>query len=197
MKRILLILALLVSAGTQQASAFGFDWGLTGGASMTKLKVKDARSKYTTENWAGWFIGGKINLSLIAGLGLDGSVVYNQQRIEYLNKNLNSSGETWRSIEIPLNVRYNMGLGRVASVYLATGPQFGFSLSGHDWKGLDGFTSDNLYTTWNVGVGVKLLSRLEVGLGYNFGIGKLGDWESAQRGDMKKNAFQVKAAIYF
>ncbi|MCH5181775.1 MAG: porin family protein [Prevotellaceae bacterium] len=194
MKRILLVAALLVAFGTRQASAFGFDWGLTGGVNMTKIKIKHPGTNLSAENWAGWFIGPKVNLSLLAGLGADASLLYNQQQISSPEK---LSNELWRSIEIPLNARYNIGIGRVASVYLATGPQFGFSISRHNWKGLDGFTSENMYTTWNIGAGAKVLGHLELGLGYNFGLSKFGKQTSTPSNSMKKNAFQLKATVYF
>lgn len=191
MKRILLALVLLLAFGTREVSAFGYDWGLTGGVNMTKLKVKNATiANFSTENWAGWFVGPKVNLSLIAGVGADAAVLYNQQQI-----GTKTGDELWRSLEIPINARYNIGLGKVASVYIATGPQFGFNLG--NFKGFD---TENMYTTWNIGAGVKLLGRLEVGLGYNFGLGKLGelvDTSNSPAGSLKKNAFQLKAAVYF
>lgn len=196
MKRILLALVLLIATGTHQASAFGFDWGITGGVNLTKLKIKNTSANFSTKNWAGWFVGPKVNLSLLAGLGVDASLLYNQQQLNYFDNQTSATSELWRSIEIPLNARYNIGLGRLASVYLSTGPQFGFSLGNLSWKRLDEFTSENRYTTWNIGAGAKLLGHLEVGLGYNFGLGKFGKW-SIKNNNIKKNAFQLKAAIYF
>jgi hypothetical protein len=77
------------------------------------------------------------------------------------------------------------------------------------WKNIgsgSNFSRENLNTTWNVGAGVRLLSRLDIGVGYNFALHKTGkaiiskalptgesqDYELKY----KTNTFQVKATIF-
>ena len=59
MKKIMMTLALLLSmAWATPVSAFGFDWGVTGGLNLTKLKVKgEKKNIFSSDNQAGWFIG--------------------------------------------------------------------------------------------------------------------------------------------
>lgn len=220
MKKILLTLALLLGIGaTQSAQAIGFDWGITGGLNMTKLKLSDEyKGILDGKNQAGWFAGLKANVGLIAGFGLDGAVVYNQRKFylegaEIGNYNLVSSYKTYRTIEIPINLKYSIGLGSMAAVYVSTGPQFGFNVGSRNWNifsenytGGDGlFRTSNMSTTWNVGAGVKVLSHLDVGVSYNMGLGKVGETALSNitgeqietKDDYKANTFQVQMTYYF
>ena len=104
-----------------------------------------------------------------------------------------------------MNLRYNIGLGDAAAIYVATGPQFGFALNNMAWSQTvaTNFSKNNMNTTWNVGAGVRLLKHLEVGLGYNFAIGKVGK-AIVPTGDSrdveleyKANTFQVQVAYLF
>ena len=220
MRKILLTLALLLGIGaTQSAQAIGFDWGITGGLNLTKLKLDDnVGYNFSSKNQAGWFVGVKGNVGLIAGLGLDGALLYNQRKfdfdnVEIGNVEVNTHAKTYRTIEIPINLKYSIGLGSMAAVYVSTGPQFGFNIGSRNWNifsenytGNDGlFRTSNMSTTWNVGAGLKLLSHLDIGVGYNMALGKAGetvlsnitgnDYET--KDDYKANTFQVQMTYYF
>lgn len=215
MKRIIMALALLVSlTWATPAQAFGFDWGVTGGLNYTKLNFKgDLKHSLKSENRAGWFIGPKVNLGLIAGFGADASILYSQRRFNIIDKEdaTESDSRTQRSIEIPINLKYSIGLGSIAAVYIATGPQFGFNVGNHKWRYTgdpdDGiFKTENMTTTWNIGAGVKVLGHLDVGIGYNFALGDMGKTILAntagsqyvgRSSDYKANTFQVQATYYF
>ena len=212
MRKLFLTLALLLSlAVATPAGAFGFDWGITGGLNLTKLRLSDnLKNVFSSDNQAGWFIGPKVNLSLVAGLGLDASLQYSQRKLQVSDDEGQSNYKTFRSIEIPINVKYNFGVGRVASIYVATGPQFGFNVGSRSWNLLGGsddrlFRNENMTTTWNIGAGVKVLGHLDIGVGYNFGLGKVGETFLSQLGgnlvgssdDYKANTFQVQATYYF
>lgn len=212
MRKLFLTLALLLSlAVATPAGAFGFDWGITGGLNLTKLRLSDnLKNVFSSDNQAGWFIGPKVNLSLVAGLGLDASLQYSQRKLQVSDDEGLSSYKTFRSIEIPINVKYNFGIGRVASIYVATGPQFGFNVGSRSWNLFGGsddglFRNENMTTTWNIGAGVKVLGHLDIGVGYNFGLGKVGETFLSQvndnlvgsSDDYKANTFQVQATYYF
>ena len=180
MKKIILSLVLLVSfVGAQTASAFSFDWGVTGGFNLTKLKFDKASKSFDTNGQAGWFLGLKANVGLIGGFGLDGALLYNQMKYtttaDY-GLGTVSINETARSFAIPINLKYSIGLGKMANVYVTTGPQFDFALgdkSDDDNAALivSTFEQENMTTSWNVGAGVKLFKHLDLGLSYNFGGG--------------------------
>ncbi|MDO4929859.1 MAG: porin family protein [Bacteroidales bacterium] len=208
MKKIILTLALLLSmAWATPASALGLDWGITGGLNLTKLKLKgDAKQVLKSDNQAGWFIGPKAHVSLALGFGLDGALLYSQQKYSVTEKESGDSEyKTSRSIEIPINLRYSIGLGSIASVFVTTGPQFDFNIGSKNWaNGM--FERSNMTTSWNIGAGVKVLSRVEVGVGYNFALGKVGEAiiENAGGGsylgsaeNYRSNTFTAQATIYF
>lgn len=222
MKKVILSLVLLLSvAGAQTASAFGFDWGVTAGMNLTKMKVSNNGSKlFDSENRAGWFVGPKVNLSLIAGFGLDGALLYSQMKYNtsytaeaYANSTYSTS-ETVRSLSVPINLKYSIGLGSIANVYLTTGPQFDFMMGDKDSDFVGNvlntsFEQENMTTSWNVGAGVKLLSHLDVGVGYNFGLSDAAKQTIQVLGNatgvnlpttstnIRANTFKVQLTYYF
>ena len=218
MKKIILSLVLLVSfVGAQTASAFSFDWGVTGGFNLTKLKVDKQSKWYDSNNKAGWFAGVKVNLGLVAGFGLDGALLYNQMKYtttaDYSLGTV-SINETARSFAIPINLKYSVGLGKMANVYVTTGPQFDFALGNksdddNTTAFVSTFEQENMTTSWNVGAGVKLFKHLDLGLSYNFGLSKAAkqtiDLVSGttvgitlpDNNSVKANTFKIQATYYF
>ena len=75
MKKIISTLLLVAAlAWPAPASAFGFDWGVTGGLNLTKLKLSGAaKENFAASNRAGWFVGAKANLSIALGFGRRGN----------------------------------------------------------------------------------------------------------------------------
>lgn len=208
MKKIVLALALIVAMGfSTTAKAFSFDWGVTGGYTLTKMKLDGGADRlFESDNRSGWFVGAKANVGLFLGFGLDGALLYSQQKLNINNEGSNyyNSSETHRSFEIPINLKYSIGLGRIASIYAATGPQFDFNIGDDHWYN-NKFKRENMVTSWNVGVGAKLLKHLDLGVVYNFGITKVGktfldevtdhEWETT--GDAKSNSFKVQLTYFF
>lgn len=226
MKKIICSLTLLfVLSSALPASAIGFDWGVTGGWNYSKVKIKNFKTSFDTSNRAGWFIGPKVYLSLPLGFGVDASVQYSLRRMNmgdyvydadgFAVENADGTNPTvsttnnYHSFEIPVNLRYSIGLGKVGSVYLATGPQFGFGIGNTKWTNYAGvFKKENMVTTWNLGAGIKVLGHVEVGVGYNFAFGKtgtttvtktdnLGNVIGLQDMDFKTNTFQVQLTYVF
>ncbi len=225
MKKIILSLVLLVSfVGAQTASAFSFDWGVTGGFNLTKLKFDKASKSFDTNGQAGWFLGLKANVGLIGGFGLDGALLYNQMKYT-TTANLDlgavstneivSINETARSFAIPINLKYSIGLGKMANVYVTTGPQFDFAMGDKNDEDnttaiVSSFEQENMTTSWNVGAGVKLFKHLDLGLSYNFGLSKaakqtidivggttVGTTLPYEFNNVKANTFKIQATYYF
>lgn len=174
MKKILtLCMTLLMTFTCAQAQSF--DFGIVGGLNYTKLNFSgshDENIKRASDGKCGWYIGPKINFNTAIGLGFDVSLQYSQRDLD-----INGESEKYRTIEIPVNLRYNIGLGKTAGIYISTGPQFGFALQNMAWSNFGSganFNSSNMNMTWNVGAGLRLLRHLEVGIGYNFALSKTG-----------------------
>ena len=158
-----------------------------------------------SSNTSGFYLGPKVNFTVpIVGLGADAALLYSQKRMD-VEANGVSTAKTFRSFEIPINVRYTFGFSSLAAVYVATGPQFGFNVGNRNWdfKSADAigqslkFKKQNMNTSWNIGAGVKLLGHLEAGILYNFAISKYYKKAAGSDYDFKGNSFQVQVAYLF
>ena len=212
------VVALMASAPAQ---AQGLKFGVKGGFNITSMdidKSSTASSVYQMgkENKNGWYIGPSVKLSLAGGLGLDGAIFYDQ-RITKVGANDDEVKQQF--VYVPINLRYNLGLGSNAGIYIAAGPQFGFNVGDTDFDvkdldDLDGiqqkinskFQLKKATFGINLGAGIYLFKHLEVGAVYNIPLGNTADIKGDAVGiadnmqknyDVKSNTFQVSAAIYF
>lgn len=215
----LCIALLLAFVGTVAAQAQSFSYGITAGYNLTKLTFSgSAKENFSSDNKPGWFIGPKVEFNTVIGLGMDASLQYSQRKLNICENMYEASddildndshSETYRTIEIPINVRYNVGLGKMASVFVYTGPQFGFPLQSMKWEDFgkgSNFSKEKMNTTWNIGAGVRLLKHLEANVGYNFALSKAGsailnnfgvETGSGKSLKYRTNTFQVQVAYMF
>ena len=146
----------------------------------------------------------------LLGFGIDAAALYDQREAEF-DDVYDDDGHIMRgqkvkqqAINIPINLRYDFGIGSLAALYFAAGPQFGFNVGDKhkslfddsmDWK----MKTSNFSV--NLGAGVLLLSHLQVGFNYNIVCGKTGEltyksgFDNALRG--RANTWQISAAYYF
>lgn len=184
---LLVMLCLLCAVPSQAQVKFGFK----GGLDISKLDTK------VSDNRTGFFVGPMLDVTLpIIGLGFDVAALYSQSGIDVNNK----SSEKLKSVEIPVNLKWTLGLGSTFGVFIAAGPQFGFSIN-DGWKQLME-ESNKSFVSVNVGAGLKLLRHLQVGVNYNIGASKLGDMivdssEGKLRSGIRKNSWQVSLAYMF
>lgn len=204
---------LFILASILAANAQSFSYGITAGYDLTKMTLSGtAKENFSSDNKAGWFVGPKIVFSTVLGVGIDASLQYSQRDLTLTSEDWygtpTSQSEKYRTIEIPINVRYNIGLGKIAGIFFYTGPQFGFALGNMKWSKFGtgaNFEKENMNTTWNIGAGVRLLKHLEANIGYNFALGKAGkamfsNWQGTsndQELKFKTNTFQVQIAYMF
>lgn len=114
-----------------------------------------------------------------------------------------------QAINIPINVRYTFGLGDLAGIYIAAGPQFGFNVGDKDFDVLKvaNYKLKSSNFSVNLGAGVTLIKHLEIGFNYNIACGKTGEVtgkgaatdvvKSLADSSGKSNAWQISAAYYF
>lgn len=208
------IVALSMMFGANNAQA-QVQFGIKGGLNVTSMSL-DKDKLLDTENQAGFFIGPTVKFTLpIVGLGIDASALYDQREAKIKGdgdeKDITSARLKTQAINIPINVRYGVGLGSVANVFLFAGPQFGFNVGDKnqsllkdaaEWK----LKSSNFSV--NVGLGFTVLSHLQVSANYNIACGKTGDvtvsdaagtalQELIGKNGGKANAWQVGLAYYF
>lgn len=209
------IVALSMMFGANNAQA-QVKFGLKGGLNVTSMSL-DKDKLLDTENQAGFFIGPTVKFTLpIVGLGIDASALYDQREAKIKgdingNKVETSSKLKTQAINIPINVRYGVGLGSVANVFLFAGPQFGFNVGDKNQsllKDAAEWTLKSSNFSVNVGLGFTVLSHLQVSANYNIACGKTGDvtvsdaagatlQELIGKNGGKANAWQVGVAYYF
>lgn len=186
---LVLVAALSAMPSMMQAQV---KFGVKAGLNVTQMSLsQDVVSK---SNQEGFFVGPTVKVTLpLVGLGVDASALYDQRDAKFDDEKVSQ-----RSINVPINLRYGIGLGSLASVYLAAGPQFGFNIGQKNY-GEDGFKFKDSNFSVNVGAGVSVISHLEVGFTYNIAVGKTGElsWKDGAKINARANSWQVSAAYYF
>lgn len=206
MKKIAFSAMLFLLAGLFTPAKAQVRFGVVGGMNITKLSF-DEDNLFDSNNRAGWFVGPKVWFKVpLVGLGINAALEYSQRRmngeVESTDGNVKQT-DTYKSIEIPINVRYSFGLAKIASIFAETGPQFGFTVGDKTPSDIVKFKSSNV--TWNVGAGVRLISHLEIGVNYNIALSNFGKVYSSvaeaagisTKSDFKSNSWQVSAAYLF
>lgn len=201
MKKILTLVVLLATITVAAQAQVKF--GVKGGLNITSMKLD--KSVADKSNQAGFFIGPTVKFTLpVVGLGIDAAALYDQRSAKVLDETLKQ-----QSIQIPINLRYGIGLGSTASFYIFAGPQFGFAIGDKvtelandaaDWRLKDSNLSAN------VGLGLMLLNHLQISANYNIALGTTGEvdvnnaintaWNTAI-GKAKANAWQLSVAYFF
>lgn len=200
MKKILTIIAITCIAFAMPAQA-QVKFGLKGGLNLTTLSVDGVSNAIS--NKSGFFIGPTVKFTLpVVGLSLDGSALYDQR-----NARIKGTDETIKSqsIQIPINVRYGIGLSSVVNLFAFAGPQFGFNI-GDKSKLLDqmgGWSLKSSNISGNIGIGATVFSKLQITANYNFQLSKSGEVEyidnngNEATGKMKFNSWQLGLGYYF
>lgn len=185
-------------------------FGLKGGLNVSSMSLSN--EVFDASNRAGFYVGPTLYVGLpLTGLGLDISALYDQR--EATVKTSYYSGEDKlksRAINIPLNVRYGIGLGNLANLFFFAGPQVGFNVGSKENDIFDeakGWTLKSSNFSVNVGAGVMLLNHLQISANYNIACGNTGDaslWSVAEgvtdtvlSSDVRANAWQIGLAYYF
>ncbi len=222
MKKILS--TLLIAAGLLIAypSQAQIKFGVKGGLNLVNADVSGLKDNFKAENTTGFFIGPMVDIKVpLIGIGVDGSFLFSEKGIKYTNT-LNNADATnkQRYFEIPINLKYSIGLGDMASIFLAAGPDFSFNVKSDnimdDLKEISGsnssasIDSNNSEVYVNVGGGVKLLNHLQIGINYslplsdsakkNFSQGEMSELGNVINGSSfksKTKTWQVSVAYLF
>ena len=205
MKRIITLIVLAV-AMTMTAQAQGIKFGVKGGLNITKMSFSE--DVFKSDNKVGFFVGPALKISLPAGFGVDVAALYDERsadvtggyKAEDSKLVVNTDGETikQKSIQVPVNLRYNIGFSSLAGLYLALGPQFGFPVADKVFDTDFGeYRLKDANLSINFGAGVYVLGHLEIGFTYNLAAGKSGEFKNWDDVDTHNHAWQISAAYYF
>lgn len=179
-----LLVAVACLLMAQPAQAQLLKWGVKGGVNMSKIDW-DGGYEGNKDNSTGFFIGPMAELTLpIIGLGVDGALLYSQR---------GDDGFKQQGLEIPVNLKYTIGLGSMLGIYFAAGPDFFYN-----WKEYEGDKTvgekKSAQVGLNLGAGVKLLKHLQVGVNYQL---PMGDSFKIQNVNFKTKTWQVSMAVLF
>lgn len=188
-------------------------FGVKGGLNLASASLSDAwDAKGNADNYTGFFIGPMVDITIpIIGLGVDGALMYSQKGAKIsFDDDLGSTTFKQQGIEIPVNLKYSIGLGSSASIYFAAGPSFYFNMKSDDDLTFDSETGsldyDKSEVSLNLGAGVKLLRHLQLGVNYNMGLtdsakAKIDSpssaWDAINGESYKSKMWQVSVAYLF
>ena len=138
--------------------------------------------------------------------------MYSQKGTKISFDGLGSTTFKQQGIEIPVNLKYSIGLGSLASIYFAAGPSFYFNMKSDDdftFNSVAGSLDyDKSEVSLNLGAGVKLLRHLQLGVNYNMGLtdsakAKIDSpnssdiWDAINGKSYKSKMWQVSVAYLF
>lgn len=202
----IMVMALFVAVPAQAQ----FSWGIKGGVNLVSNDlsnlsgiVQDKAQIMNKDNYTGFFIGPKAELRVpILGFGIEAATLYSQKGMSV------GDNETFKqnSFQIPLNIKYSFGLGNVANVFIAAGPEFGFNVgettkvfnnvqfddvTGVTTGDVSAYVLEKSTLSINIGLGATLLNHLQVALNYNMPWGKTGEFQYIDASEIE-NAENLK-----
>ena len=198
MKKIFTTIVLMAAMLVAIPAKAGINFGIKGGYNITNFSFSE--DVIAKDNQQGFFIGPSLKIGIpVLPIGFEIAALYDQRDAKLEGEKISQ-----KSINIPINVRYELGLGDMAGIYVAAGPQFGFNIGDKEFS----FSNANDYDmkdsnlSLNLGAGIRLVSHLEIGFNYNIALGKTGEFNEVDGaknlvGNGKANAWQISAAYYF
>lgn len=216
MKKNILSLAVIVAAlAFAMPSQAQIKFGVKAGLNVNSFSVKNMPVALDKKNKNGFFAGVTADVTVpLVGLGADISLLYDNRCIGFgvnpadiddeAAPGYEKSHKTFHYISLPINAKYTIGLSSLASVYLATGPQFSWNVGDRHWGDIDeGWELKSSQFSWNVGCGATVLSHVRVGYNYNIALGNTAEAnfsksiEGAAKGKLKNNTHQISLTYLF
>ncbi len=162
-----------------------FSWGIRGGLNLVNNDITAVNQESATskDSYTGFFVGPMAELQIpIIGIGIDASVLYSQKGLEVTDEETMKN----QSLAIPVSLKYSLGLGNFAAVYVAAGPQIDFKIGDLDREFADGddvkeFALEKSTWSINVGAGVKLINHIQAGINYNIPVSKEGAYKFTEQ----------------
>ena len=210
MKKALSLMVLAASLLPMSEADAQVKFGVKGGWNLSSLKLND--DMFTSDNKNGFFIGPMMKVSLpLTGLGFDVSALYNQReaKMRYASDVTGSdlSRRTTikqKTIDVPVNLRYSIGLASMANVYFFGGPQWSINVGDENfkWDSVSSYTLKKNTLSFNIGAGLTFLQHIQASVNYNIEASKSGkmEIERLDDGDWVKgrnHTWQVSLGYWF
>ena len=201
MKKIFTTIVLMAAMLVAIPAKAGINFGIKGGYNITNFSFSE--DVIAKDNQQGFFIGPSLKIGIpVLPIGFEIAALYDQRDAKLEGEKISQ-----KSINIPINVRYELGLGDMAGIYVAAGPQFGFNIGDKSFSFDDvaDYKLKDSNLSINLGAGLRLVKHLEIGFNYNIALGKTGEINVIDgagealgiNANGKANAWQISAAYYF
>ena len=210
-KHLLSIVLVAVALMTSTVADAQIRFGIKAGLNLSSLSLTSKENfNWSYKHQAGFHVGAVVDFKVpLAGLGADVSVLYDQRNFKTANYDASGkfdgtySNDKLKYISIPINIKYTFGFDEVASLYLATGPQFSFNVDNAGLtldipdsagKIINSFKSKNFDFYWNVGIGFTVINHIRLGYTYNIPCTKSVD---SPQGSVKNKTNQITLTYLF
>ncbi|MDD2797974.1 MAG: porin family protein [Bacteroidales bacterium] len=171
MKKKIGLLVIVLTLGIVSTVNAQIKFGAKVGLNMSSASVLDfgnLSNNLNAANYNGLMVGPTMEVSLF-GMGFDASLLYSQKGIAI--KDFGNASISY--LELPINLKYKLGIPKVIGVYGTAGPYFSYAfsdkLSSDVIKSID---KSSVEVGVSVGAGVELLSKIQVGAVYSIGLNK-------------------------
>ena len=195
-----------------------FRFGVTGGLNISQFHVSDNTYKgYVNRTRPGFLVGPTVIYTIPkTGLGFDLSALYDLRGVK--SKSIkDSEAISYKSFQVPLNIRLGMDFGDILYGFVFAGPQLGINLGSKESLiavGTGKTTGHDLARHWvnqgtafscNFGVGGIVLEKVQIRVSYNLALRKTGfieqidlvDGSTKTLTDGKANACQIALSYLF
>ena len=202
MKKVFVVMLMAVAFAMPSKAQFKF--GVTGGLNMTNVNTKDLPA--SVKSRTGFFVGPTVKFSFpMLPIAIDAAAVYDQREGKAGEGDYTQTIKS-QSIQIPINLRYGVGLGDMAEVFLFAGPQWAINVGDSEfkWNSTDSYSLKKSTFSINVGIGATVLSHIQLTANYNIACGKsanLDVWDAVSNAtksyNSRNNTWQIGAAYLF
>lgn len=192
---------ILLFAATPVAAQF--DYGIKAGVNFSE---RPTNIKGLKEGHTGWYAGPMVKFIIpVVGLGIEGNALYSNSGVT-----INEETFTRHSIDIPVYLRYELSIPavkRIIKPYIATGPQFGFTVGEREFgKKIEEISSaedlkeaarffkfSDSNISLNIGIGVILFKHLQIQANYNIALGNTSEYSDLKNIDVSEKIESIKS----
>ncbi|MGL4411449.1 MAG: porin family protein [Bacteroidales bacterium] len=195
MRRLSLLLVGLLLLSLPLSAQIAF--GVKGGMNLSDVSISSPGNLVKASNRTGFYVGPSIEAMIpFLGVGLDASIVYARKGVDITVVDKTFQGDV-SYIDVPINLKWKIGIPNVVGVFLAAGPYLSYSVGDSFRDFRDNFEIDEFDWGLNAGGGIELLGKLQIGASYSWGITKSQFIFDDDDYSFRNRGWTLNAALYF
>lgn len=155
MKKIICFFTIFVFWGITDSMAQGLHFGVKAGVLGNKANISGMRDQFKEESLTGFQVGPMLQYQTgFHGIALDFSLLYVERGIKLTNtSNRRSADIKTQSIDIPIELKWEMGISNNFDLFLGVGPSFSFLVDKDNWgRKLAHIAVDVIDYAWQTGL---------------------------------------------